>query len=434
MPRNKCLAPLGDARACWASQEALARVHCLWFHVSPERVDPNSGRHVQFECYSDQILISSREAGIYLSYVFISYKTEDRREAQSVRVALRAELGCDVWWDQDLQTGGQWSQDIDAALSSAACVVVLWSKRSVHSQWVQQEAAVAKALGILAPAQIDDCVIPSPYAGIQAARLINWQGSEKDAEFAKLASRVKACLVNHSSRRPPSSQLRKGSLGEPVGAGDSRSLRTRIENNLVLWALGSLLTGFVAGFGAYETILKTAQLETVRSSTIEKLEAEIQSLKRQKAALETKLVNSQSDLSQHAVTQFGRGNKKPGRDSPATQPPLDIKREPAAVPADLTPSYDGRLEPDLFCKAAFSLPSANVVGSDLICGSGATRRSIPIATACFEWFGSREYSAEPSNLSVFCDTSATTPVPCNDGQKPCLGKAGYCCPSTTITP
>lgn len=180
-----------------------------------------------------------------------------------MRVALRAELGCEVWWDQDLQTGGQWSQDIDAALSSAACIVVLWSKRSVQSQWVQQEAAVAKALGILAPAQVDDCVIPSPYAGIQAARLINWQGNEKDAEFAKLASRVKACLENHSS---------------------SRSRRSRIANNLVLWSLGLLLAGFLAGFGAHQALLKTAQLEAVPSSTIKQLEAEIENLKKEKVA------------------------------------------------------------------------------------------------------------------------------------------------------
>jgi hypothetical protein len=128
----------------------------------------------------------------------------------------------------------------------------------------------------LAPAQIDDCIIPPPYAGIQAARLINWQGNEKDADFAKLASRVKACLENHSSL-PATVQLSPRKI--------------RIANNLVLWSLVLLLAGFLAGFGAYKTILKIAQLETVPSSTIKQLEAEIESLKKENATLETKLAN-----------------------------------------------------------------------------------------------------------------------------------------------
>lgn len=233
-----------------------------------------------------------------LSHIFISYKTEDRDTAQKLRLALRAEFKNAVWWDQDLQTGGQWSQEIDAKLSSAACVVVLWSKLSVQSQWVQQEAAVAKALGTLTPAQIDDCVIPTPYAGVHAARLINWQGNENDAEFVKLVARVRACLNQSPGRLfspPPPPQ---GIPSAQNGAGSRQSIREKIESNLVIWTLLSLLAGFGAGFGAYETILKTAQLEPVRSSTIKQFEAEIQRLEEENSSLKTKSSNTQAVNSQ----------------------------------------------------------------------------------------------------------------------------------------
>jgi hypothetical protein len=82
-------------------------------------------------------------------HVFISYKNEDRAWAQQVRGGLKLALGCDLWWDQSLQTGGQWNEQLDQALQSAASIVVLWSKRSCESPWVQQEAAIAKVLGVL---------------------------------------------------------------------------------------------------------------------------------------------------------------------------------------------------------------------------------------------------------------------------------------------
>ena len=41
------------------------------------------------------------------------------------------------------------------------------------------------------------------------------------------------------------------------------TLREQIENNLVWYALSLVVVSFVAGLGAYRTILEIAQLETV---------------------------------------------------------------------------------------------------------------------------------------------------------------------------
>jgi hypothetical protein len=172
--------------------------------------------------------------------VFFSYKSEERQTAQSLMNALRAELGCSVWWDQDLQTGGQWSQEIDAAVQSAACVVVLWSKLSVQSQWVHQEAAVAKALGTLTPVQIEDCTIPVPYASIQSAHLKNWRGDVRDAEFVKLVSRVKACLDKKTSANYLPARVQPRGIGIVGASGTGKT--TLVEDIKQLNSTAPLLT------------------------------------------------------------------------------------------------------------------------------------------------------------------------------------------------
>jgi hypothetical protein len=51
-----------------------------------------------------------------------------------------------------------------------------------------------------------------------------------------------------------------------------RSIREQIENNLTIVLLGSLFTGFVAGFGTYKTILETAGQTTISKSDLDALQ------------------------------------------------------------------------------------------------------------------------------------------------------------------
>lgn len=140
------------------------------------------------------VLLDLRRMNDGVGHVFISYKTEDREQARKVRAALALSIGGELRWDQDLQAGGRWAADLDAAVTSAACVVVLWSPSSVASPWVLQEAAIAKALGKLVPVCIGSCEIPEPYREIHNIDLSNWNGREDDPEFVRLAKGVRAHL------------------------------------------------------------------------------------------------------------------------------------------------------------------------------------------------------------------------------------------------
>ncbi len=50
-------------------------------------------------------------------------------------------------------------------------------------------------------------------------------------------------------------------------------IKEKIENNIVVWMLGTLLTGFLAGIGTYEGALKIMRLETVSKDRLKQLEA-----------------------------------------------------------------------------------------------------------------------------------------------------------------
>src|SRR6266550_590254 len=75
--------------------------------------------------------------------IFISYAREDRQKAEWLSAALR-DAGWSVWWDRGILPGSTFEQVIAHELSTARCVVVLWSAAARASNWVQVEASVRR--------------------------------------------------------------------------------------------------------------------------------------------------------------------------------------------------------------------------------------------------------------------------------------------------
>jgi TIR domain len=76
--------------------------------------------------------------------IFVSYANEDRDRAKVVAVALE-HSGWSVWWDREVAIGRTWDETIEEEIEKARSVVVLWSPRSVTSDWVKNEARDAKS-------------------------------------------------------------------------------------------------------------------------------------------------------------------------------------------------------------------------------------------------------------------------------------------------
>src|SRR5205814_6105833 len=78
--------------------------------------------------------------GLRMAGVFLSYDRDDSDKARILASALER-AGHSVWWDLHVRGGAQFSKVIEEALKAADAVVVLWSKDSIDSAWVRDEAA-----------------------------------------------------------------------------------------------------------------------------------------------------------------------------------------------------------------------------------------------------------------------------------------------------
>ena len=80
-----------------------------------------------------------------MALVFLSYAREDRDRAAQLAEALE-DMAHEVWWDRQIHGGPLFAEEIDRALRESHAVVVLWSRASLASNWVLDEAALVSAI------------------------------------------------------------------------------------------------------------------------------------------------------------------------------------------------------------------------------------------------------------------------------------------------
>ena len=121
--------------------------------------------------------------------VFVSYSRDDRAKVQRIANALN-ERGLRVWWDPEIKTGSGFRNEIADALDGSKSVVVIWSRHSVASRFVADEADEGAAREILYPALIDNVDIPLGFRQIQTADLTHWRGNLNDDAFKAFVETV----------------------------------------------------------------------------------------------------------------------------------------------------------------------------------------------------------------------------------------------------
>ena len=153
-----------------------------------------------------------------MAQVFVSYARDDAGRAKALALAIER-AGYSVWWDRELVGGAEYSREIDDALKAADAVIVLWSKQSVGSAWVRDEAAAGRDTGRLVPARLDSSEVPLGFRQYQTIDLSRWNGRGESAGIKAL----KAALAVKIGRVRP-----EGTAGDNVPAGTARrpSLRT----------------------------------------------------------------------------------------------------------------------------------------------------------------------------------------------------------------
>jgi len=129
-----------------------------------------------------------------LAKVFLSYARDDVGAAKQLAACIDA-AGHQVWWDRQIEGGSRFSTEIDRELKGADAVVVIWTKSSVESPWVQDEAAEGRDNGRLVPILLGTDKPPLGFRQFQSIDFGDWDGKEDppalDALIRAIAQKCK---------------------------------------------------------------------------------------------------------------------------------------------------------------------------------------------------------------------------------------------------
>jgi TolB-like protein len=161
--------------------------------------------------------------GAHRPTVFLSYARADQEQAAKLAGALQ-QAGFDVWWDTLIEGGAAFAQSIEAALERCDAVIVAWSRNSVGSDWVLDEAARGRDLRKLVPVSLDGTLPPLGFRQYHSIDLSSWQGDAGKAGIVAITRGVaavrspRAAGAGASVAGPARGLSRRGVLVAGVGA------------------------------------------------------------------------------------------------------------------------------------------------------------------------------------------------------------------------
>ncbi len=130
--------------------------------------------------------------------LFLSYAREDEPYARRLANAL-GHSGYTIWWDALIEGGAAYSRSIADALDTADAVIVLWSARSVESDWVRDEAGQGRERRRLVPLSIDGSKPPLGFRQYQVIDISHWHGRRNAPEIAAVERAIGAVLGHDDS-------------------------------------------------------------------------------------------------------------------------------------------------------------------------------------------------------------------------------------------
>jgi hypothetical protein len=151
--------------------------------------------------------------------IFISYSSEDKTIVKLI-AGLLEQKGWSVWWDRQIPVGQKFDDVIENELHKASCVLVIWTKRSVSSEWVKNEASEAAKMKKLVPVILEDISLPLAFKRIESAIMIGWNGEEDHPELSLLYVSIENIILKKNTAIP--SDNNPGEIRQPMSPTGSR--------------------------------------------------------------------------------------------------------------------------------------------------------------------------------------------------------------------
>lgn len=185
--------------------------------------------------------------------LFFSYSRTDQKQAMPLIRALEQQ-GLAVWWDGLLEGGDNFLPTTEAALQKADAVVVLWSKTSIDSHWVRDEATVGRDRRRLVPLSMDGSLPPLGFRQFQVIDVSKWNGKASAPELRRIISAVTAVTGAPAAASAPA---QTGSSPAQIGSTTRRNL-----------LIGAALLAGGGGFAAWRWLRPETAADVANSIAV----------------------------------------------------------------------------------------------------------------------------------------------------------------------
>lgn len=202
-----------------------------------------------------------------MASLFLSYSRDDMSRVEPLAAALEHE-GHKVWWDRHISGGQGFADAIEQALESAGVVVVCWTCRSVHSDWVRDEAAAGRDTGRLVPVTLDGCQPPLGFRQYQTIDLSRWNGRAGSEALEPLKGAIAAKADGSNQSTTPRQVSARPSLRSL-----SRNWAIAAASIVALVGGAYLYTRVSAGSGRIEPKVAVGQFAVVSAGLPKELNA-----------------------------------------------------------------------------------------------------------------------------------------------------------------
>ena len=122
--------------------------------------------------------------------IFLAYSRANSKKADKFRDAFEKE-GFSVFVDINTPIGERWREHIEKQLNACAVLVVLWSKTSVKSDYVKEEADIAKDRQKLFPVMITKCELPYGFRSYQTLDMTSWRDDSNAPQWKRLIEDIR---------------------------------------------------------------------------------------------------------------------------------------------------------------------------------------------------------------------------------------------------